>query len=121
MFNDFGHITCFIAKDTNRNEKWDKGSEKIHYQFFHTTPRDEALTDLNLENEIKLSESHGYLHVKPKNIDEMIAKEYMKKGNLVYIYDYTLQPLEYMKAQIANPPYSLHFYPGIKKLLVMGY
>jgi hypothetical protein len=120
VFNDFGHITCFIAKDLDHDGIWDKNTEKIHHQFFHTTPPDEALTALNKSHEIKLLPSHGCIHVKPKDIDEMIAKGYMKKGNMVYIHDYATKPLGPTGLESGQTPYSLHFFPGIKKLFIKG-
>jgi hypothetical protein len=119
VFNDFGHITCFIAKDLNHDGKWNKNSEKIHHQFFHTTPGDEASSFLR--KPIELKESHGCIHVKPHDIDEMIARGYMKQGNMVYIHDYGTRPLGPTIPEPAQLPYSLHFFPGPKKLFVMGH
>ncbi len=49
------------------------------------------------------------------------AKGFMKPGNMVYIYDYSLKPLKYNDVSFAKPPYSLHFFPGLKKLYVKGH
>jgi hypothetical protein len=118
VFNDFGHITCFIAKDLDHDGHWDKSTEKIHHQFFHTTPPDEGLTFQKAE--VILAKSHGCIHVKPLDIDEMIAKGYMKKDTMVYIHDYATAPLGPTAIEPAQPPYSLHFFPGIKKLYIKG-
>jgi hypothetical protein len=37
VFNDFGHVTCFLYKDLNRNRHRDP-NEPIHGEFLHTTP-----------------------------------------------------------------------------------
>jgi hypothetical protein len=119
VLNDFGHITCFIAKDLNHDGKWNKDSEKIHHQFFHTTPEDEAASFMG--KEVPLGESHGCIHVKPHDIDEMITKDYMKQGNMVYIHDYNTNPLGPTTPEQAHSPYSLHFFPGINKLFIKGH
>jgi hypothetical protein len=119
VFNDFGHITCFIAKDLNHDGIWEKSTEKIHHQFFHTTPPDEGQTFQNFP--VNLVESHGCIHVKPHDIDEMIAKGYMKKGNMAYVHDYATSPLGPTAIEPAQPPYSLHFFPGMKKLFIKGH
>jgi glycerol-3-phosphate cytidylyltransferase-like family protein len=121
VFNDFGHITCFIARDLDKNGKFDRGKEKIHHQFFHTVPVDEVLTYRNREKDIELSTSHGCIHLKPKDIDTLVNKGFMKPGNIVYIYDYSLKPLNSNGANFSKPPYSLHFFPGLKKLFVKGH
>lgn len=118
VFNDFGHITCFIAKDIDKDGVWDKGSEKIHHQFFHTTPPDEASTSRG--KPFVLTESHGCIHVRPNDIDEMISHGYIRKGNMVYIHDYSTKPLGESGIETAKPPYSLHFFPEIKKLFIKG-
>jgi hypothetical protein len=40
VFNDFGHVTCFMFKDKNGNRKLDPGvGERIHGEFFFTRRR----------------------------------------------------------------------------------
>jgi hypothetical protein len=120
LFNDFGHITCFIAKDLNHDGKWESNTEKIHHQFFHSTPKDEGLSSQGKANEIELKISHGCIHIKPGDMDKMISKGYMKKGNMVYIHDYGTRPLGPNEIETAQPPFSLHFFPGMKKLFAKG-
>jgi hypothetical protein len=119
VFNDFGHMTCYFYKDRNKNRRLDadKG-EKVHGEFFHTTPRTEAETDLGLP--VLLDESHGCIHVKPNDIDKMIKSGHMKSGNSVVIHGYRERmPAGPVDAK-GKAPFSLHFYQGEKTLLVYG-
>ena len=117
VFNDFGHVTCYFFKDLNGNRKLD-GKERIHGEFFHTTPVDEAAVARGLP--VTLAPSHGCIHLKPLEVDEMIKRGHMKRGNLIVIhgYDETLPSIE------ADPtgtgPFEVHFFPGLDKILVLG-
>jgi hypothetical protein len=117
VFNDFGHMTCYYFKDVNQNGRKDT-SERIHGEFIHTTPPDEANTALG--NDVILVESHGCIHVKPVDIDEMRQKGYLKKGNKIVIHKYTESLPVHLPKAPAKEPYELHFYPGVKKILVEG-
>ncbi len=116
VFNDFGHMTCFVFKDVNKNLKIDKG-EEIHSEFIHTTPPNEAQSLMGWT--IKLEESHGCIHVKPMDINEMIRKGYLKAGNKIFIHSY-LEKEPVRTRSNGQPPYELHFYPGSKKIVVEG-
>lgn len=118
VFNDFGHLTCYFYKDVNRNRKLDK-NERIHAEFFHTTPDDEAATALG--KAVRLSESHGCIHLKPTDIDTMVAKGYMKRGNVVRIHSYKDAPAALRRVPDGSGPFELHFYPGKRKLLILGH
>lgn len=119
VFNDFGHLTCFMFKDKNRNRKLDPAlGEKIHGEFFHTTPGDEAATAL--KKAVKLEPSHGCIHLKPVEMDQMVNRGYMKRGTRVVVHKYKERVVTFTKLGNGKPPYELHFYPGIGKLLVMG-
>lgn len=117
VFNDFGHVTCYFFKDRNGNRRLDDG-ERIHGEFIHPTPVDEAATAQGLP--VTLAPSHGCIHVKPKEVDEMIARGYMKRGNRITIhkYDDGLPALESDPAGAA--PFEVHFYPGVDTILVLG-
>jgi hypothetical protein len=117
VFNDFGHVTCYFFKDRNGNRQLD-ANEKIHGEFFHTTPPDEAATAQGLP--VTLAPSHGCIHVKPVEIDEMIKKGYMKRGNTIEIhsYDEGLPALE--KDAKGTKPFEVHFYPGRDTILILG-
>jgi hypothetical protein len=119
VFNDFGHITCYFFKDKNNNRKLDKDlGETVHKEYFHTTPDDEAATALG--KPVTLSQSHGCIHLKPKDIDAMMDKGYFKAGNAVVVHKYD----EKVPFWISNPsgvaPFELHFFPGERKVIVVG-
>lgn len=118
VFNDFGHITIYYAKDVNQNGVFDQETESISNQMIHTTPQNEYQT-LN-KMPVVLDLSHGCIHLKPNDIDEMIQKKYLKRGTMVYIYPYDLKPMTIGKTEAGMPPISVHFFPGINKIFVKG-
>jgi len=118
VFNDFGHLTCFFYKDLNGNRKLD-GKEKIHGEFFHTTPDDEARTALGLP--VNLEESHGCIHLKPADIDVMHRKGYLQRGNRVVVHKYTERTHNFKRSTtVAKPPFELHCLPTLLKVFVVG-
>src|SRR6185312_1437440 len=52
--------------------------------FIHTTPLDEAMGSGDLE----LRQSHGCLHIKPKDRDIMVLKGYLREGTTVIVKRY---------------------------------
>ena len=118
VFNDFGHITCYFFEDKNKNKKFDRGLEKIHGEFFHPTPRDEALTVRG--KHVDLTESHGCIHLRPLDVDHMIKSGFMKKGTLVVIHEYSVRAIPFPRQGHGVRPYELHFFPAMKKLVVLG-
>jgi hypothetical protein len=117
LFNDFGHMTCYYFRDINHNRVLDSKSEHITGEFIHTTPIDEANTALN--NTVELEGSHGCIHVKPNDIDEMIKKGYLKKGNLVVVHSYR-QEMPIGQRSIGKAPFEFHFYPKSNKVVIYG-
>ena len=116
VFNDFGHITCYYFKDINGNRRKD-GKEKISGEFIHTTPSNEAQTLKG--SPVILTDSHGCIHVKPQDVDKMIRKKYLRKGNQIIVHDYSNKAPRVTHAG-GSPPFELHFYPGDGKILVKG-
>lgn len=116
VFNDFGSSTCYVFKDHNKNRKLD-GKERVHGEFFHTTPPNEAETALG--DPVILTESHGCVHVKPVDITEMRKKGYFRSGNLVHVHKYSESAPTAPKGP-GKSPYELHFYPGDRKIVVKG-
>ncbi|MDL1984961.1 MAG: L,D-transpeptidase [Deltaproteobacteria bacterium] len=118
VFNDFGHQTCYFFKDLNKNRRLDKNKgEKIHSEFIHPTPNNEASSARGLP--VILTESHGCIHVKPKDIDEMSKKGYLKAGNIIIIHKYNeIAPIQPIGQ--GNPPYQVHFYPNSQRLVIYG-
>jgi len=119
VFNDFGHVTCYFFKDTNNNKRFDEDRETLHAEFFHTTPIDEALTALS--KTVDLQGSHGCVHLKPVDISSMIRRGFMRPGNLVVVHPYFDRKVIFPRRGAARGPYELHFFPAMKKLLVIGH
>ena len=62
------------------------------------------------------------MHVKPNDIDEMIAKKYMSIGNQVVIHPYDDDPgvLGLRNDQSGQAPFVIHVFPGKFKILIEG-
>jgi hypothetical protein len=119
VFNDFGHMTCYFYKDRNRNKRLDKDAgESIHREYFHTTPDDEAASAAG--KPVTLTPSHGCIHLKPKDIDAMIAAGYLKGGNRVVVHRYKDKLPAWGSDAAAVAPFEVHFFPGASKVLVTG-
>jgi hypothetical protein len=118
VFNDFGHVTCFLYKDPDRNRRRDP-SEPIHGEFIHTTPVNEARTDPNLHEPVILEASHGCIHLKPVDIDDMIRRGYMRMNALVVVHRYVDRRIV-MPQGTGHAPFEIHFFPGMKQILVLA-
>lgn len=119
LFNDFGHMTCYYFKDRNNNRRLDRSAgERIHGEFFHPTPDNEA--DRIMGRPVTLYESHGCVHVKSKDIDEMINKKFMRKGNKVVVHSYSDTIVRHATNPRGAAPFEIHFYPGLRKIFVLG-
>lgn len=119
VFNDFGHMTCYFFKDTNGNKRLDwKDGESLHKEYFHTTPDDEAASAVG--KPIRLSLSHGCIHLKPNDIDAMIAAGYFKGGNRVVVHRYDEKSPGWPSDPAATTPFEVHFFPGANKVFVTG-
>lgn len=116
VFNDFGHVTCFLYQDANRNGRVDHG--EIHSEFIHTVPENEAQRALG--QPVRLGESHGCIHVRPADIDSMIKRGFLRKNTPVVVHGYADRKVIFPRAGAARPPYEIHFFPGMKKLIVIG-
>jgi hypothetical protein len=118
VFNDFGHLTCYIFKDSNHDGRLDPArGERIQGQFFHTTPQDEA--DTALRRPVRLGPSHGCVHLKPLELDDMVKRGYMRKGVKVVVHSYSDHLIKYPSGH-GSAPFELHFFPGLSKLVVVG-
>lgn len=116
VFNDFGHLTCYYFKDLNKNGKID-GKEKVHGEFIHTTPDNEAQTAKG--EDVVLEESHGCIHVKPADIDDMDTKKYLNRGTLLVVHSYSSKAPMEMPSK-GKKPFEVHFYPGVHWMIVFG-
>ena len=124
IFNDFGHTTWYMFKDLDGDGKLNpKKGEKIHNEFIHTTPKNEFQSKEDPKS-VVLEHSHGCVHVKPLDIDEMKAKGYLKAGNLFIVHKGTDKPAVTVAAEDAAKKYKryeLHFFPGLNQIVVYGY
>lgn len=116
VFNDFGHLTCYFFEDANKDGKLSKG-EKIHSEFIHTTPGDEAATAQG--QPVILAESHGCIHLKPEDIDRMKLRGYLDAGTAMIIHKYGDKPFAGPKGT-GSRPFEVHFFPGAKRIVVQG-
>lgn len=124
IFNDFGHVAVKYFKDINNNFILDN-KESIQSDFIHTTPVDEAKTAYNkiveprFAKPIVLENSHGCIHVKPDNINELIDNGYLSKGgNLeVHPYEASRTAPNTLEIKNANPKkvFEVHFFPRSNK------
>jgi hypothetical protein len=76
--NDFGKWSWNLLKNGVRSA-----------YYIHTTPDDELATAAH--KGFLLSQSHGCIHIRPSNRDEMMSKGYLKAGVEVEIKPYGLK------------------------------
>jgi len=85
VFNDFGPIAIRWFKDLNGNQILDN-KETLSGQMFHTTPLNEAQHKQGLL--IKLTASHGCIHLKPLDRDNLLRSGAFNSGMLFVIHKY---------------------------------
>jgi len=85
VFNDFGPIAIRWFKDLNGNKVLD-GKERLSGQMFHTTPDNEA--EVALGNPVRLTPSHGCIHLKPNDRDRLFTIGAFKRGTSFTVYKY---------------------------------
>lgn len=86
IFNDFGPIAIRYFKDLNNNGKLD-GRETLSGEMFHTTPDNEA--EHALKKPVRLYPSHGCIHLKPADRDQLFAIGAFKRGTQFTVHKYT--------------------------------
>ena len=140
VFNDFGHVTWYMvhaggsgdkaaaakAKAPEAGSPWSTrplmtNKSKIHNEFIHTTQRNEYQTTHH--EAVMLEYSHGCIHVKPRDIDEMAEKGYLKAGNFFIVHKYNEKPQVKMNTAAATKyhRFQLHFFPGLEAIVIYGY
>jgi hypothetical protein len=118
VFNGFGHLTVYLYRDRNNNGRLD-ANERIHGEFIHTTPDNEA--EEALGEEVELLESHGCVHVKPGDLDDMVNRRFLRRGSVVVVHRYAESRVPYPRPKIGHgAPYEVHFYPGLLQMCVVG-
>lgn len=85
VFNDFGPIAIRWFKDLNGNKVLD-GKERLSGQMFHTTPDNEA--EVVLAAPVRLTPSHGCIHLKPNDRDRLFTIGAFKRGTSFTVYKY---------------------------------
>lgn len=85
VFNDFGPIAIRWFKDLNGNGRLD-GRESLSGQMFHTTPDNEAQQARGLP--LALVSSHGCIHIKPPDRDELFKIKAFKEGTPFIVHKY---------------------------------
>jgi RHS repeat-associated protein len=120
LLNDYAHIAIGLFEDKNNNKKRDAG-EKLKNDILHPTPYGEGQKAQGIKNEnIDLEVSHGCIHVTPDDIDLMINKGYIKPGMKFIIHKYNEKIPKWKSDSTISGPYEIHFFPGEKKLLIVG-
>ncbi|MGI2112949.1 L,D-transpeptidase family protein [Shewanella frigidimarina] len=85
VFNDFGPIAIRWFKDLNGNKLLDS-IESLSGQMFHTTPDNEAETTLG--SPVRLTLSHGCIHLKPNDRNRLFAIGAFKRGTSFTVHKY---------------------------------
>ncbi len=85
VFNDFGPIVIRWFKDINGNKKLDK-NERLSGQMFHTTPDNEAQHKRG--KTVNLLPSHGCIHIKPADRDNLISMGAFKPETVFIVHKY---------------------------------
>lgn len=120
IFNDFGHVSIKYFRDANNNGRFDQGSDEMISDFVHTTPDSEAQTEYSRTHPtgiapvIPLTYSHGCIHVKPTDIDMLVARGYAVRGAIIEIHPYSdvVTATQSFDRPYGRPPHELHFLPG---------
>jgi hypothetical protein len=85
VFNDFGPMAVRYFRDKDGDGKLSKG-EHLMGEMIHTTPDNEAETARN--EAVSLESSHGCIHVKPRERDELAKAGAFKRGNKLVVHRY---------------------------------
>jgi hypothetical protein len=95
LFNDFGPMAIRYFRDTNHNRRLD-GNERLEGEMFHTTAESEAEDavfrtqhpDAKTDPPITMFESHGCIHLKTYERDNLLARGAFKSGMTLIIHKY---------------------------------
>jgi len=86
FYDDAGALMARWTRNDFGKWSWNMKSKGRRTAFYiHTTPQDEAAGDRNFE----LQQSHGCLHIRPKDRDIMVRKGYLAAGIEVIVKPYT--------------------------------
>jgi hypothetical protein len=117
-FNDFGHAVWYLFDGKNQRSE----------QMMHETPENERAALINKtpgqpKVPVTLDYSHGCNHIKPDDMDEMMAKRYLVNGTRFVVHGYGRPKPHGLKYQpmFHARHYVLHFYPHDAILIVFGF
>ncbi len=85
VFNAFGKVAIRYFKDKNNDGKLDAG-ETLEGEMFHSTAENEAETAQNKPN--FMFRSHGCIHLKPIQRDNLIKTGVFARGRSLIIHTY---------------------------------
>jgi hypothetical protein len=85
VFNDFGPWAVRYFRDKDHDGKLSRG-EHLSGEMIHTTPDNEAETVKG--GPVNLESSHGCIHVKPRERDELARVGAFKRGNKLVVHRY---------------------------------
>jgi hypothetical protein len=105
-FNDFGHAVWYMV-----NAKTGVESE----QFLHETPENERQEELKLP--VVLEYSHGCVHVRLADVDEMMKKHFLVNGTrfVIHRYNEVAPSLSTVRNGHHHHKYVLHFSLGASR------
>lgn len=84
VFNDFGPWAIRYFRDPNRNRRLDAG-ERLMGEMIHSTPKNEAQTAVDART-VKMTTSHGCIHIKPIDRVSFLKLGAFRKGNLMIVH-----------------------------------
>ncbi|BFM06048.1 L,D-transpeptidase family protein [Halioxenophilus aromaticivorans] len=85
VFNDFGPVAIRWFKDTN-GDRTLNDDERLSGQMFHTTPENEA--QHSRSDPIRLSHSHGCIHLKPSDREIIFTRGGFEPGTPFIVHKY---------------------------------
>lgn len=85
VFNDFGPVAARYYRDANGNGKQD-ANEPLEGEMIHTTPADEA--DTAQGDPFTLDESHGCIHIRPADRDQLMKMGAFNPGVPFTVHGY---------------------------------
>jgi len=87
IYNAFGPIAIRYFKDLNGNKKLDAAKgESLEGSMFHTTAENEA--EVKQGESIRMTNSHGCIHLKPRDRNKLTLLKAFKTGMDLTIYSY---------------------------------
>ncbi|XXY52619.1 DUF4157 domain-containing protein [Sorangium sp. So ce269] len=87
IFNDFGPKAFRYYRDVNKNRQYDERVDQLMPDMLHTTPDDEA--QVKRGQPVTLTDSHGCVHLKPGDRDDMIGRGILAPGTPFIVHPYT--------------------------------